>query len=230
MDISLYFTDGSDRLDWYSHASMLLAAGLLAVFVLFVRRLGPAATVLPWCAFYLATRSQDGYYLLMTPLWLASAVTAPIAEFRTAAAAAPRLLSGPHRRQARVAAAVLLVTPALASAAVAATGAPPMAMQLTGVRRALPTVVTRLTLRVTNSSGDALTPHYTLTTGQGMSRYWSQVSGPATLPAHSTETIELRPPNGAFTLPHKNIRIRVRAFTATPQTLSSSDLRLRPTG
>ncbi|MET9972188.1 hypothetical protein ABZZ80_41440, partial [Streptomyces sp. NPDC006356] len=50
--ISLYFTDGSDRLDWYSRASMLLAAGLLAVFVLFVRRLGPAATVLPWCAFF----------------------------------------------------------------------------------------------------------------------------------------------------------------------------------
>ncbi len=102
-----------------------------------------------------------------------------------------------------------------------------MAMQLTGVRRALPTVVTRLTLKVTNSSGDSLTPHYTLTTGQGMSRYWSQVSGPATLPAHSTATIELRPPNGAFTLPHKNIRIRVRAFTATPQTLSSSDIALR---
>lgn len=41
VDISLYFTNGSDRLDWYSHASILLAAGLLAVFVLFVRRLGP---------------------------------------------------------------------------------------------------------------------------------------------------------------------------------------------
>ena len=228
VDISLYFTNGSDRLDWYSHASVLLAAGLLAVFVLFVRRLGPAATVLPWCAFYLATRSQDGYYLLMTPLWLASAVTAPIAEFRAAWQPRPRPLSGPHRRQARVAAAVLLVTPALASAAVAATGAPPMTMRLTGVRRAWPTVVTRLALKVTNASGDALTPHYTLTTGQGMSRYWSQVGGPATLPAQSTETIELRPPNGTFTLPHKKVRIRVRAFTATPQTLSSSDIRLRP--
>ena len=228
VDISLYFTNGSDRLDWYSHASMLLAAGLLAVFALFVRRLGPAATVLPWCAFYLATRSQDGYYLLMTPLWLASAVTAPIAEFRAAWQPRPRPLSGPHRRRARVAVAVLLVTPALASAAVAATGTPPMDMQLAGVRRALPTVVTRLTLKVTNSSGDALTPHYTLTTGQGMSRYWSQVGGPATLPAHSTETVELRPPGGTFTLPHKKVRIRVRAFTATPQTLSSSDIRLRP--
>ncbi|MEV6480066.1 hypothetical protein [Streptomyces sp. NPDC051576] len=227
VDISLYFTNGSDRLDWYSHASILLAAGLLVVFVLFVRRLGPAATVLPWCAFYLATRSQDGYYLLMTPLWLASAVTAPLSEFRTAWQPRPRLLSGPHRR-ARVAAAVLLLTPALASAAVAATGAPPMTMRLTGVRRALPTVVTGLTVRVTNSSGTALTPRYTLTTGQGMSRFWSQVGGPATLPAHSTRTIELRPPGGTFTLPHKKVRIRVRAFTAVPQTLSSSDIRLRP--
>ncbi|MDF3150281.1 hypothetical protein PBV88_56375, partial [Streptomyces sp. T21Q-yed] len=82
--ISLYFTDGSDRLDWYAHASMLLAAGLLALFVLFVRRLGPAATVLPWCAFFLATRSQDGYYLMMTPLWLAAAITTPASEFATA--------------------------------------------------------------------------------------------------------------------------------------------------
>ncbi|MEV5533917.1 hypothetical protein [Streptomyces prunicolor] len=228
VDISLYFTNGSDRLDWYSHASILLAAGLLAVFVLFVRRLGPAATVLPWCAFYLATRSQDGYYLMMTPLWLASAVTAPITEFRDAWQPRPRLLSGPHRRPARVAAAVLLLTPALAGAAVAATGEPPMTMKITGVRRAVPTVVTRLTVQVTNSSGTALTPHYTLTTGQGMSKYWSQVGGPATLPAHSTATIELRPPDGTFTLPHKRVRIRMRAFTATPQTLSSSDIRLRP--
>lgn len=229
VDISLYFTNGSDRLDWYSHASILLAAGLLAVFVLFVRRLGPAATVLPWCAFYLATRSQDGYYLMMTPLWLASAVTAPITEFRAAWQPRPRLLSGPHRRPARVAAAVLLLTPALAGAAVAATGEPPMTMKLTGVRRTVSTVVTRLTVQVTNSSGTALTPHYTLTTGQGMSKYWSQVGGPATLPAHSTATIELRPPEGTFVLPHKKVRIRMRAFTATPQTLSSSDIRLRPT-
>jgi hypothetical protein len=61
-----------------------------------------------------------------------------------------------------------------------------------------------------------------------MSKYWSQVGGPATLAAHSTATIELRPPDGTFTLPHKKVRVRMRAFTATPQTLSSSDIRLRP--
>lgn len=165
---------------------------------------------------------------MMTPLWLASAVTAPITEFRDAWQPRPRLLSGPHRRPARVAAAVLLLTPALAGAAVAATGEPPMTMKITGVRRAVSTVVTRLTVQVTNSSGTALTPHYTLTTGQGMSKYWSQVGGPATLPAHSTATIELRPPDGTFVLPHKKVRIRLRAFTATPQTLSSSDIKLQP--
>lgn len=101
--ISLYFTDGSDRLTWYSHASMLLAAGLLGLFVLFVRRLGPAAVVLPWCAFFLATRSQDGYYLMMTPLWLAAAVTAPPSAFTTAWQPRPAFLRGPHRQRARIA-------------------------------------------------------------------------------------------------------------------------------
>lgn len=94
VDVSLYFTNGSDRLDWYGHASKLLAAGLLALFVLFVRRLGPAATVLPWCAFFLATRSQDGYYLMMTPLWLAAAITAPLPEFMRRVAAAPAPAGG----------------------------------------------------------------------------------------------------------------------------------------
>ncbi|MFB9833208.1 hypothetical protein [Actinoallomurus acaciae] len=70
-DIPYYLTAGSSRLDFYSYGSMLLELGLLAAFALFIKRLGPAATVLPWCAFYLATRSQDGYFLLMTPLWSA---------------------------------------------------------------------------------------------------------------------------------------------------------------
>ncbi|MGI5438271.1 hypothetical protein ACQEV4_12885 [Streptomyces shenzhenensis] len=227
--VSLYFTDGSDRLDWYGHASMFLAAALLALFVLFVRRLGPAATVLPWCAFFLATRSQDGYYLMMTPLWLAGAVTAPPAEFAHAWQPRPRPLAGARRRPALVAVSALLVSPALLSAALAVTGAPPLRMRVASVRHASADVVSALTLRVTNTAGDALTPHFTLTTGQGMSRYWSLVRGPATIPAHGTATLELRPPKGRFTVPGPHVRIRLRAFTATPQTLSSQNVRLRGT-
>lgn len=229
VDVSLYFTNGSDRLDWYARASLLLAAALLALFVLFVRRLGPAATVLPWCAFYLATRSQDGYYLMMTPLWLAAAVTAPASEFADAWQPRPRFLSGPHRRPARAAAAVLLLSPALVGSVLAVTGTPPLRMRVASVQRASATALSRLTLRVTNTDDSALTPHFTLTTGQGMDPYWSVVRGPATLPAHATATYELRPPTGKYGLPRRpDVRIRLRAFTASPQTLSSSYIRLPP--
>ncbi|MGW1561827.1 hypothetical protein ACWCQ1_35630 [Streptomyces sp. NPDC002144] len=226
VDVSLYFTNGSDRLDWYSHASLLLAAGLLALLVLFPRRLGPAATVLPWCAFFLATRSQDGYYLMMTPLWLAAAVTAPPAEFTGAWQPRPRPLTGPRRRTALGVAAALVVTPALVSAVVAVTGKPPLRMDVTSVRRASPKVVTRLSLQVTNTDDSALVPHFMVTTGQGMRQFWSVTSGPATLSAHATARYELRPPKGKFTVPGRHTRVRVRVFTPTPQTLSSMDVRL----
>ncbi|MGW0609422.1 hypothetical protein [Streptomyces sp. NPDC002788] len=222
--ISLYLTNGSDRLDWYSHASLLLLAGLLALFVLFVRRLGPAATVLPWCAFFLATRSQDGYYLMMTPLWLAAAVTAPASAFARGWQPRLRLLSGPRRRPARHVAVALLLVPALGSAAVAATGTPPLRMRVTAVRHATPATVSRLALQVTNTDDTPLAPHFTLTTGQGMDPYWRIVRGPRTLPAHRTARYELRPPAGRYGLPRPGVRIRLRAFTASPQTLSSADV------
>lgn len=225
VDVSAYLTGGSDRLDWYGHASMLLAAGLLVLFVLFVRRLGPAATVLPWCAFFLATRSQDGYYLMMTPLWLAAAVTAPASEFADAWQPGPR----PGSRAARIAVALLVLSPALVSAALAVTGTPPLRMRVTGLQRARPADGSRLTIRVVNTADSALTPHFMLTVGQGMSRYWTVVRGPATLPAHATARYELRPPAGGYGLPRAGARIRLRAFTAVPQTLSSVYVRL-PSG
>ncbi|WP_369658138.1 hypothetical protein HEP85_29910 [Streptomyces sp. RPA4-2] len=226
--VSLYFTDGSGRLAWYSHASLLLAAGLLGLFVLFVRRLGPAATVLPWCAFYVATRSQDGYYLMMTPLWLAAAVTAPPQAFAAAWQPRPALLRGPRRQGARIAAAVLLLAPALVATTLAVTGSPPLRMELVGARRATK-AVTALTVRVTNLGDTALSPHFTLTTGQGMGRYWSIASGPATLGRHTSARYEILPPDGKFTLPGTGVRIRLRAVSASPMTLSSTDIRLTPT-
>ncbi|KOV69374.1 membrane protein [Streptomyces sp. MMG1121] len=225
VDISLYFTHGSDRLDWYGHASMLLAAALLALFMLFVRRLGPAATVLPWCAFFLATRSQDGYYLLMTPLWLAAAITVPLSDFSGAWQPRPRWLTAERRKPALAAAVVLLVLPALVSATLAATGKRPMRMEVTAARHVSALTLSTLTLKVTNSGSSALTPHYMVTTGQGMSKYWSLAHGPATIPAHGTATVVLRAPGGHYALSaKKSTHFRLRAFTATPQTLSTEDV------
>ncbi|MEW2469675.1 hypothetical protein AB0919_32455 [Streptomyces sp. NPDC046994] len=219
--VSLYFTNGSDRLSWYSHASMLLAAGLLAVFVLFVRRLGPAATVLPWCAFFLATRSQDGYYLLMTPLWLAAAVTVPQSAFTTAWQ--PRLLDG--RRAARTVMAAGLLAPSLVAVLLAATGRPPLHLQAAAASRTARAVRT-LTVHVDNTGDAALRPHFMVTTGQGMSRYWKVLDGPSSVAGHSTGTYRIQAPGGGFSVPGRGTRIRLRAFTASPMTLSSQDIRL----
>ncbi|MET9045380.1 hypothetical protein ABZX34_21385 [Streptomyces sp. NPDC004362] len=221
VDVSLYFTNGSDRLSWYSHASLLLAAGLLAVFVLFVRRLGPAATVLPWCAFYLATRSQDGYYLLMTPLWLAAAVTVPQSAFTTAWQ--PRLPDG--RRTARTVVAAGLLAPSLVAVLLAATGRPPLHLQAAAASRT-PRAVRTLTVHVDNTGDAALRPHFMVTTGQGMSRYWKVLDGPSSVAGHSTGTYRIQAPGGGFSVPGKGTRIRLRAFTASPMTLSSQDIRL----
>ncbi|MFF3904807.1 hypothetical protein ACFYZJ_02145 [Streptomyces sp. NPDC001848] len=222
--ISLYYTDGSDRLSWYSHASMLLAAGLLALFVLFVRRLGPAATVLPWCAFFLATRSQDGYYLMMTPLWLAAAVTVPPSAFATAWQ--PRLLHG--RRTARRVLAGALVAPALVAVTVAATGKPPLRMQALGSTRSTPQTVKTLTVRVNNAGDSAVQPHFAVTTGQGMSSYWKVLQGPSSVGAHASATYRIQAPGTGFAIPKKGTRIRLRAFTSSPMTLSSQDIHLAP--
>ncbi|MGW3651634.1 hypothetical protein [Streptomyces sp. NPDC000878] len=95
------------------------------------------------------------------------------------------------------------------------------------MRTAGPAAVSELDVRVTNADGSALTPHFTLTTGQGMSHWWKVTRGPATLPAHASAVYRLRPPGPVFHVPRRpGTRIRLRVFTASPDTLSSMDVRL----
>lgn len=97
-------------------------------------------------------------------------------------------------------------------------------MRVTAVRHPTAATVSRLTPQVANTGDTALTPHFTLTTGQGMDPYWRVVRGPRILPAHGSARYELRPSGGRFALPRPGVRIRLRAFTASPQTLSSAEV------
>jgi hypothetical protein len=162
---------------------------------------------------------------MMTPLWLAAAITTPLSDFSRAWQPRPQWLTARRRKPVLAGAVVLLVLPALVSATLAATGRPPLRMDVKAARHASADSLSALTLKVTNTSGAALTPHYMLTTGQGMSKYWSLAHGPATIPAHRTATVVLRAPDGRYPLPtQKSTRFRLRAFTATPQTLSTWDV------
>ncbi|MGW1744319.1 hypothetical protein ACWCRD_01615 [Streptomyces sp. NPDC002092] len=222
MGISYYFTAGSSRLDYYSYGSLLLLLGLLAATLLFVRRLGPAITVLPWCAFYLATRSQDGYFLMMTPLWLAAVATVPAAALATAWQ--PRLTAAFGRR-AKGAVAVGLLLPALACVTVAAASPPPLRMSLAPryATHHSGAGVTAVAVRAVNTTGTPLAPHFASRTGQGASNWWTITSGPATLAPHAVAEYVVQPPGGFRALPNgTHARTYLIAVTGTPMTITTT--------
>jgi uncharacterized membrane protein len=225
MGISYYFTAGSSRLDFYSYGSALLFLGLLAATVLFVRRLGAALTVLPWAAFYFATRSQDAYFLMMTPLWLAAAATVPGGALATAWQ--PRLprLTG---RRAKAALCAGLLAPAVLCVGVAAASPPPLRMSLAPRFTAKPQHgITAMTVRVVNALGTGLTPHFASRTGQGASGWWTISSGPATLHPHASATYVVNPPGGFRALPGgAHPRFYLIAVTGTPMTITTARIPL----
>ncbi|MFJ9150928.1 hypothetical protein ACIRP7_23370 [Streptomyces sp. NPDC102270] len=226
MGISYYFTDGSSRLDYYSYASVLLLAGLLTATLLFVRRLGAALTVLPWLAFYLATRSQDGYYLMMTPLWLAAAATVPASSL--ASAWEPRItrIRRLRGRSARTAVVAALLSPALLCAGIAAASPPPLDMNLTAhLTGSAHPAITSVTVRAVNTTDTALTPHFASRLGHGASNWWTVTAGPTTIAPHSAAAYVVRPKGGRRALPtspHEHMYLI--AVTGTPMTITTAPL------
>ncbi|SEG86637.1 hypothetical protein SAMN05216223_117144 [Actinacidiphila yanglinensis] len=219
VDISNYFTDGSSRLDFYSYGSSLLLLGLLAATCLFVRRLGPAITILPWASFYFATRSQDGYFLMLTPLWLAALATVPGSAF--ARAWQPRLPARLRGRRAKAAVAAGLLAPAVLCVSVAAASSPPLTMKVTPKMALAHHGFVSVTVRVTNNASTALTPHFASRNGQGSSDWWTIESGARTLRPHASATYRLTPPGGYREFPPHS-PLYLTAFTDNPMTITSS--------
>ncbi|MBP0457506.1 hypothetical protein JFN87_08345 [Streptomyces bomunensis] len=218
MGISYYFTPGSSRLDFYSYATLLLLLGLLAALVLFARRLGPALTVLPWLPFYLSTRSQDGYYLLMTPLWLAAAATVPASAL--AGAWQPRL---PLGRRAKAACGAGLLLPAAACAAIAAASPAPLRMTVTARFTDTPRHgITSAAVRVVNTTGTTLTPHFASRAAQSASGWWAITSGPASIGPHASATYELTPPHGFRRVARGGHTLHMIAVTGKPMTITTA--------
>ncbi|MEV6793364.1 hypothetical protein AB0M87_15475 [Streptomyces sp. NPDC051320] len=221
MGISYYFTAGSSRLDFYSYASFLLLLGLLAALALFTRRLGPALTVLPWLPFYLATRSQDGYFLLMTPLWLAAAATVPSTMVANAwQPRIPRL----HGRPAKAALAAGLLVPAFLCAGIAVASPPPLRLELSPrFTHRINEGVSSVVVRAENTTGTALSPHFASRIGQGASHWWIIASGPATLEPHASADYVVKPPGGFRPLPRRERpRLALIAVTGSPMTISTA--------
>ncbi len=237
IDVSFYLTDGSAALDFYSYAALLLGAGLLVATVLWVRRLGPALTVIPWLVFYLSIRSQDGYFLLMTPLWLAAAATAPPSAFANAWQPSLRRLvptklatSLGDRRHlgapGRVVLAGLLLMPAMVCAAIAMTTDEPLEMDIvaTAAHGAHDQGLWQMQVDVQNTASVALAPHFTISTGQSITAFWHATGGPAVLAPHQRATYDLTATVPAGYSPGLNAFFYLRALTDRPMTESSTPI------
>jgi hypothetical protein len=235
IDVSFYLTDGSAALDFYSYAALLLGLGLLVATAIWIRRLGPALTVIPWIVFYLSVRSQDGYFLIMTPLWLAAAATAPPSAFAhawqpslrrlmpptLAASRGGRWLAGPPGRAGLAA---FLLAPALACATIAVATDEPLEMDVLAVTAhgAHDQGLWRMDVQVINEAAVALAPHFTISVSQGVTAFWSATGGPSVLAPHQSATYELTAAPPAGYDPGPNDFLVLRALTDRPMTVSSA--------
>ena len=240
IDISYYLTAGSARLDWYGYGTAVLLVGMAGMLFLAPRRMGPVVWVMPWCAFYLSVRSQDGYYQMMMPLWLAAFATCPPAEFATAWQPRwPSLPAWPGLRALRDLRglralprgrswAVLLLVPAVACMGVATISGPPLSMKVGTVVTVHSGTsvhaigVTQVTVEITNTDGTALTPHFSFSGNKdGMSAYLRVLSGPATLAPHTSASYRLQYTHGNYPAPALG-GIKLRAVTDGPMTISTA--------
>ena len=230
--ISYYFRNGSGDLSLYSDAGLLLGAAMLVLLVIFPRRLGLAVTVMPWLVFYLSTRSQEDYFDLTVPLWVMAAATVSSVEFDRAWQPRPRLL---RTRSVRALLVPVLLAPAVLSLFGAVVTPPPLRMRITAMTGsngsgalALTDSLEKLTVQVTNRSGNPLSPHFATSTGATTSPYWRVLSGPAVISPGATVTYVLLAPFEGVGGPGVTDRILLRAVTPTPMSLTTQLIGVGP--
>jgi hypothetical protein len=220
--VPFYLTGGSGALDWFGYAALALLLGLLAAFVLFPRRMGPAVAILPWITFYLTARSTETYFVLLAPVWAVTLATTSGADFARAWQWRPAALRGAAVRRALP---VVLVLPAAALLAVAVLTPAPLRLAVVSWSGGANTVRT-VGVDVTNTSGDRLSPHFTGSQSFYLNWGWRIVQGPATLAPHQHAHYELRYAGAAgMPLAGDGRATVLHVLTDGPQTMSNTTLK-----
>jgi hypothetical protein len=218
--LASYYTDGSGGLDWLGMAPKLLAVGLLVAYALLFRHLGPAATVLPWLIFYVSTRSQNGYYGLLVPIWLLGAVTL---IHRFWFQQAYRLPMPRNRfRWVRIALAACLPVAALGSVAVGLATPPPLQLQVIDWMETGGHVLWKVQVDVTNKTDRPVTPRFSVTEDHAhIGSLWSVIAGPTVLGPHEHAYYALVAPDTSVTIGAPTRAVTLRAITAEPMTITN---------
>jgi hypothetical protein len=187
--------------------------------------------------FFLSVRSQDGYFLMMTPLWLAAAATAPPSAFATGwqprfpTLVPTRSLGTSGRRwvlgaTGRVALAGAVLLPALVCATVAMASDEPIDMTILGTSShgAHDQGLWQIDVQVHNTSRVALDPHFTISRGQGITPFWTATGGPTELAPGAVATYTLTAAAATGYPPGVNDYLVLRALTDHPMTVSTINI------
>lgn len=202
---------------YYKLAGATALIGALAAFALFYPSLKRAWVPLVALVFFWPARSFASYLVDMAPAALLAATTV-----RPALA---RLPLPARRLRASILAGIGACF--LGTVVLALSTAPPLKIAVldaysTGQQGS----IDGIRVRVTNTSGRPLEPHFTVIKGGYLTTFWYEMPDPGrprVIPAHQTRTLFLRAPN-TDSMPALTGGFVLEAFTRRPDTVSASRL------
>ena len=221
VDLTLFLGLGGGNLSAYNACAALLLFGLLAVYAINFRKLARACFLLPIIPLFYASRSLAEYFITIAPAVLVSVATFEDASLETAVSL-PVSLPVSRRFAYRRLLSVGCLIPALVCLIVAIATPQPLQMQVTSYRtNGTGGTIAQLRLRVHNTSGGALAPHFAANWMGQATTFWTLIQGPRVLAAGAEATYVLTVPNTG-SAPSLNSPFVVEAFTSSPETFSSS--------
>jgi uncharacterized membrane protein len=212
--LSLFLGVGGGSLVAYTAALAVILLWLIATFVLTYPSLKRVAVLIPAVVLFFSARSFGSYLVTLLPAALVAAYTVDRVPSRPPEPA-------PTWRDRWVWVVPTGVVVSVLALLSVVFFPPPLDLVVTSVRTTgqLATVV-QLGVQVTNTSGSAVRPAFTIETGGAITAFW-RFTGPQTLRAHTSSHYELYAPN-FFAQPPVSGGFQVVAFTSSPATVSRS--------
>ncbi len=222
--LSLFLGLGGGSLTAYTVALVVVFAALWVVFVATYPSLRAWAVIAPALVLFFSARSFGSYLVTLLPAALVAATTLGTGTPDPAPGVGPLV----PRRTARWAVAGAVVASVAAVGAIFLSAAP-LAVRITSVRTTgqLATVV-QLGVDVTNTSGRAQRPAFTVESGGQLTAFWLAQGGPSTLAPGQHAHYTLLAPN-FFAQPPITGGFQVVAFDSSPASVSRSDAYLPTT-
>jgi len=216
IDLATFAGVGGGDLQLFSVAAILIYLGLLTLFAVGFDRLWRAALILPSIALWWPTRSLAEYWMTLVAVWVVALGTSRPPMPKTHRVS----LFGQGGLRSFALAGMLL--PGLVVAGLAVRSSAPLRMQITTVHtNGQFERVWQVQVRVTNTTGRRLVPHFGTDSIGQMTSYWQVAAGPRSLAPHSVTTVTLDAPN-VGSMPGITSRFQLEAVTNTPETVSVS--------